>query len=87
MDKFVEGQDLEVVKDRANLAEDDDKMKRRKEMRQRGEHFVEEEKKQSERPKNAPGSTMASRPKRDNKSGRYEADGGKEAAKERIKDK
>ena len=87
MDKFVEGQDLELVKDRSNLVEDDDKVKRLKQMRQRGEHLVEEEKKQSEKPKNAPGSTMASRPKRDNKAGRYDADGGKEAAKERIKDK
>ena len=45
MDKFVEGQDLELVKDRSNLVEDDDKVKRLKQMRQRGEHLVEEEKK------------------------------------------
>lgn len=85
---FVEGQDLELAKDRSNLLEDDDKVKKLKEMRQRGEHLdqpAEEEKK--ERPKTGPGSNMAARPRRDDKSGRYAADGGEKANKDRIKEK
>ena len=52
-------------------------------MRQRGEHLEQEEKKgESDRPKTGAGSTMARRPKQGDR--RFDADGGKEAERERI---
>jgi len=72
MAKFVEAADGDVVKDRSSLVEDDEKLKRHQERKRRE---AEEDKK---RPANK---------HRNDKRGRYDADGGAEAAKKALAEK